>query len=158
MNTYFRHFKLYKYVFTPPGTGPGLQEATPRLSSFPSAVDFLPLPRCGWILDLHGLKLHPASGQRMVTGKGECRARADCTGPASFPPASGLQRKKREGEVEQQAVIDRRWNLETVVQPEPEPSEDLEGLAPTLGRCEMQGARSHQDFRFSMKSWCPFSK
>ena len=46
VNTYFRHFKLYKYVFTPQVLGQGLQEAAPRLSSFPSAVDFLPLPRC----------------------------------------------------------------------------------------------------------------
>ena len=49
VNTYFRHFKLYKSVFTPQVLGQGLQEAAPRLSSFPSAVDFLPLPRCGWI-------------------------------------------------------------------------------------------------------------
>ncbi|XP_057385438.1 cilia- and flagella-associated protein 119 isoform X3 [Balaenoptera acutorostrata] len=35
VNTYFRHFKLYKYVFTPQVLGHGLQEATPHLPPFP---------------------------------------------------------------------------------------------------------------------------
>ncbi|XP_024599964.1 coiled-coil domain-containing protein 189 isoform X5 [Neophocaena asiaeorientalis asiaeorientalis] len=35
VNTYFRHFKLYKYVFTPQVLGHGLQEATPHLLPFP---------------------------------------------------------------------------------------------------------------------------
>ncbi|XP_053411095.1 cilia- and flagella-associated protein 119 isoform X2 [Nycticebus coucang] len=32
VNTYFRHFKLYKYVFTPQVMGHGLQEASPHIS------------------------------------------------------------------------------------------------------------------------------
>ena len=57
----------------------------------------------------------------------------DCTGAgadASF--CFWLTEKEKGGEVEQQAVIAQEVEPETVVQPKPEPSEDLEGLGPTL--------------------------
>lgn len=43
--------------------------------------------------------------------------------------------------MEEQAVIEQEVEPETVIQPEPEPSEDLEGLGlpVTSGRCEMKG-------------------
>ena len=75
----------------------------------------------------------------------------DCTGAgadASF--CFWLTEKEKGGEVEQQAVIAQEVEPETVVQPKPEPSEDLEGLGlpVTLGRCEMKGS-GLQIFHFS---------
>ena len=75
----------------------------------------------------------------------------DCTGAgadASF--CFWLTEKEKGGEVEQQAVIAQEVESETVVQPKPEPSEDLEGLGlpVTLGRCEIKGS-GLQIFHFS---------
>lgn len=44
VNTYFRHFKLYKYVFTPQVLGHGLQKATPHLPLSLSADALLSVP------------------------------------------------------------------------------------------------------------------
>lgn len=75
----------------------------------------------------------------------------DCTGTgAEASSCFWLTEKEKGGEVEQQAVIEQEVEPETVIQPEPEPSEDLEGLGlpVTSGRCENEGFRSYQDFRF----------
>lgn len=85
----------------------------------------------------------------------------DCTGAgAEASSCFWLTEKEKGGEVEQQAVIAQEVEPETVVQPEPEPSEDLEGLGlpVTLGRCEMQGLDHIRTSDFSFQSWCPFSK
>ena len=80
----------------------------------------------------------------------------DCTGAgadASF--CFWLTEKEKGGEVEQQAVIAQEVEPETVVQPKPEPSEDLEGLGlpVILGRCEMKGSGLHRFFILVMVSF-----
>lgn len=85
----------------------------------------------------------------------------DCTGAgAEASSCFWLTEKEKGGEVEQQAVIAQEVEPETVVQPEPEPSKDLEGLGlpVTLGRCEMKGLDHIRTSDFSFQSWCPFSK
>ena len=60
VNTYFRHFKLYKYVFTPQVRGRGLQEAPPRplsrtaVSSSQTPSSSLFPGAAGALFDLHG--------------------------------------------------------------------------------------------------------
>lgn len=75
------------------------------------------------------------------TGKGECRGEGWTGLGLKPPPAFWLAEKEEGEEVEEQALTPDEEEPETVVQPEPEPSEDLEGLGfpVTLGRCEMKG-------------------
>ena len=83
----------------------------------------------------------------------------DCTGAgAEASSCFWLTEKEKGGEVEQQAVIAQEVEPETVVQPEPEPSKDLEGLGLPVGRCEMKGLDHIRTSDFSFQSWCPFSK
>ncbi|XP_057385437.1 cilia- and flagella-associated protein 119 isoform X1 [Balaenoptera acutorostrata] len=100
VNTYFRHFKLYKYVFTPQVLGHGLQEATPHLP---------PFPQCR--------RLPPSSQVRLDLSLTYVGLQA----PKLWPKD---ETEKEEGEeVEEQAVTPEEEEPETVVQPEPEPSQ-----------------------------------
>ncbi|XP_026982165.1 cilia- and flagella-associated protein 119 isoform X2 [Sagmatias obliquidens] len=95
VNTYFRHFKLYKYVFTP----------QVRLD--------LSLTYMG----LQAPKLWPKD----ETGKGECRGEGWTGLGLKPPPAFWLAEKEEGEEVEEQALTPDEEEPETVVQPEPEP-------------------------------------
>ncbi|XP_022443977.1 coiled-coil domain-containing protein 189 isoform X3 [Delphinapterus leucas] len=97
VNTYFRHFKLYKYVFTP----------QVRLD--------LSLTYMG----LQAPKLWPKD----ETGKGECRGEGWTGLGLKPPPAFWLAEKEEGEEVEEQALTPDEEEPETVVQPEPEPSQ-----------------------------------
>ncbi|XP_067562234.1 cilia- and flagella-associated protein 119 isoform X4 [Pseudorca crassidens] len=97
VNTYFRHFKLYKYVFTP----------QVRLD--------LSLTYMG----LQAPKLWPKD----ETGKGECRGEGWTGLGLKPPPAFSLAEKEEGEEVEEQALTPDEEEPETVVQPEPEPSQ-----------------------------------
>ncbi|XP_030727637.1 cilia- and flagella-associated protein 119 isoform X4 [Globicephala melas] len=97
VNTYFRHFKLYKYVFTP----------QVRLD--------LSLTYMG----LQAPKLWPKD----ETGKGECRGEGWTGLGLKPPPAFSLVEKEEGEEVEEQALTPDEEEPETVVQPEPEPSQ-----------------------------------
>ncbi|XP_022443976.1 coiled-coil domain-containing protein 189 isoform X2 [Delphinapterus leucas] len=100
VNTYFRHFKLYKYVFTPQVLGHGLQEATPHLP---------PFPQCR--------RLPPSSQVRLDLSLTYMGLQA----PKLWPKD---ETEKEEGEeVEEQALTPDEEEPETVVQPEPEPSQ-----------------------------------
>ncbi|XP_030727635.1 cilia- and flagella-associated protein 119 isoform X3 [Globicephala melas] len=100
VNTYFRHFKLYKYVFTPQVLGHGLQEATPHLPA---------LPQCR--------RLPPSFQVRLDLSLTYMGLQA----PKLWPKD---ETEKEEGEeVEEQALTPDEEEPETVVQPEPEPSQ-----------------------------------
>lgn len=142
VNTYFRHFKLYKYVFTPQVLGHGLQEATPHLLPFPQRRRLPPSSQVRLDLSLTYMGLQaPKLWPKDETGKGECRGEGWTGLGLKPPPAFWLAEKEEGEEVEEQALTPDEEEPETVVQPEPEPSEDLEGLGfpVTLGRCEMKG-------------------
>nr|XP_019777302.2 coiled-coil domain-containing protein 189 isoform X5 [Tursiops truncatus] len=98
VNTYFRHFKLYKYVFTPQVLGHGLQEATPHLPPFPQCRHLPPSSQVRLDLSLTYMGLQA---------------------PKLWPKD---ETEKEEGEeVEEQALTPDEEEPETVVQPEPEP-------------------------------------
>ncbi|XP_067562233.1 cilia- and flagella-associated protein 119 isoform X3 [Pseudorca crassidens] len=100
VNTYFRHFKLYKYVFTPQVLGHGLQEATPHLPAFPQCRHLPPSFQVRLDLSLTYMGLQA---------------------PKLWPKD---ETEKEEGEeVEEQALTPDEEEPETVVQPEPEPSQ-----------------------------------
>ncbi|XP_019777300.2 cilia- and flagella-associated protein 119 isoform X3 [Tursiops truncatus] len=100
VNTYFRHFKLYKYVFTPQVLGHGLQEATPHLPPFPQCRHLPPSSQVRLDLSLTYMGLQA---------------------PKLWPKD---ETEKEEGEeVEEQALTPDEEEPETVVQPEPEPSQ-----------------------------------
>ncbi|XP_059979381.1 cilia- and flagella-associated protein 119 isoform X2 [Lagenorhynchus albirostris] len=100
VNTYFRHFKLYKYVFTPQVLGHGLQEATPHLPPFPQCRRLPPSFQVRLDLSLTYMGLQA---------------------PKLWPKD---ETEKEEGEeVEEQALTPDEEEPETVVQPEPEPSQ-----------------------------------
>ncbi|XP_057551362.1 cilia- and flagella-associated protein 119 isoform X3 [Hippopotamus amphibius kiboko] len=100
VNTYFRHFKLYKYVFTPQVLGHGLQEATPHLPPFPRCRCLPPYSQVRLDLSLTYMGLQP---------------------PRLWPEDE--MEKEEHEEVEEQTVTPQEEEPETVVQPEPEPSQ-----------------------------------
>nr|XP_023414726.1 coiled-coil domain-containing protein 189 isoform X4 [Loxodonta africana] len=99
INTYFRHFKLYKYVFTPQVLGHGLQEATPHLL-FPS---------------VQTASTQPPSSQ--------VRLDLSLTYLGLQPPKLWPEEKEEGEEAEEQAVTPQEQEPETVAQPEQESSQ-----------------------------------
>ncbi|XP_067562232.1 cilia- and flagella-associated protein 119 isoform X2 [Pseudorca crassidens] len=124
VNTYFRHFKLYKYVFTPQVLGHGLQEATPHLPAFPQCRHLPPSFQVRLDLSLTYMGLQaPKLWPKDETGKGECRGEGWTGLGLKPPPAFSLAEKEEGEEVEEQALTPDEEEPETVVQPEPEPSQ-----------------------------------
>uniref|UniRef100_A0A4X1TMB2 Cilia and flagella associated protein 119 n=1 Tax=Sus scrofa TaxID=9823 RepID=A0A4X1TMB2_PIG len=121
VNTYFRHFKLYKYVFTP----------QVRLDLSLTYMGLQP-PRL-WPED--------ETGKRGGRGPGPDCAAAVATAAAAASSCFRLTEKEEGEEVEEPAASPQEEEPEAGVQPEQEPSEDPEGLGSrvTLGRCKRKG-------------------
>ncbi|XP_019484076.1 PREDICTED: coiled-coil domain-containing protein 189 isoform X3 [Hipposideros armiger] len=125
VNTYFRHFKLYKYVFTPQVLGPGHQDSP-----------YSPFPHC---------RCPP----QPLSSSSQVRLDLSLTYVGLQLPQLSLEETEKEGskEAEERAVTQQEEEPETAEEPEQEPSEDLEGRgSPTLvGRPGCHPLHLHQE-------------
>ncbi|XP_019484078.1 PREDICTED: coiled-coil domain-containing protein 189 isoform X5 [Hipposideros armiger] len=101
VNTYFRHFKLYKYVFTPQVLGPGHQDSP-----------YSPFPHC---------RCPP----QPLSSSSQVRLDLSLTYVGLQLPQLSLEETEKEGskEAEERAVTQQEEEPETAEEPEQEPSQ-----------------------------------
>lgn len=142
VNTYFRHFKLYKYVFTPqvlcewPSVPLLSCQVLPISLSLPLSLQ-VRLDLSLTYMGLQPLSLWP-EGKMGTGGPGWTWTRAEVKTSSSFCYAE----KEDEEVTAEQAATPQEEEPEAVTEPEKQPSEHTEGLRcpGTLCQCQMKGS------------------